>query len=144
MGKGKGKSGARGWRNGNWKGGTTVNNTGKCKSKCPYLRISAGPHRGRYVHELVMEGMLRRPLGEDETVDHLNEDGLDPEWTNLEVVSQAENTRRMHARRKKKRAEDKVREKARREKANARRRERVRAVKAGRAGSSIEFDPQQF
>lgn len=92
--------------NGKWRGGTTINNTKN--GKAPYLRITSGPQRGRYVHELVMEGMLGRELTPDEEVDHKDTDGLNPKWTNLELVSHAENMRRMQARKKAKKAADKL------------------------------------
>lgn len=86
--------------------GTFVNGMYKnvCKpvyrgsKKLPYLRISAGPLRGKYVHILVAEARLGRDLTPDETVDHLNGDTLDTRWENLEVVSWAEHGRRTRAR----------------------------------------------
>ena len=65
-----------------------------------YLRISAGPQRGRYVHQLVAEAMLGRPLREDEQVDHKNQNTLDNRWENLEVITLAAHTQRTNERRK--------------------------------------------
>jgi HNH endonuclease len=68
---------------------------------CPYLRISAGPLRGRYVHDLVMEAKLGRRLNvETETVEHLDGDGLNPHPDNLIVVTREENSRLRHEREK--------------------------------------------
>ncbi len=51
-----------------------------------YLRISAGPHRGRRVHEMIAEAMMGRELKPDEQVHHRNSDKLDCDWRNLEVL----------------------------------------------------------
>lgn len=75
------------------------------KSTGPYLRISAGPLRGKYVHILVAEGMLGRALTPEETVEHKDGNGLNPNWQNLVVVTRPENTRLMHERRKRERSE---------------------------------------
>ena len=80
---------------GRFKGGVAVNNCRGVK----YLRITAGPLRGVYVHTLVARAKLGRELAENETVDHKDGDGLNPHPDNLEVVSQGENTRRANARR---------------------------------------------
>lgn len=68
-----------GHHNGRWKGGTRVNSDG-------YLQITAGPLAGIYVHRLVLEAKLGRPLGENEETHHLNGDRLDCRPENLEVV----------------------------------------------------------
>lgn len=78
------------------KDGVIVNKTKN--GKAPYLRISAGPCRGDYVHILVAEAKLGRKLLPGEEVDHLDGNGLNPHWSNLEVVSHPENMRRMNAR----------------------------------------------
>lgn len=58
-----------------------------------YLRVSRGPQRGRYVHQLVAEALLGRPLREDEEVDHKDQDTLNNAWTNLEVKTVSEHAR---------------------------------------------------
>lgn len=78
-------------------GGVSVN---RSKKRPPYLRISAGPLRGKYVHTLIAEAKLGRKLERNETVEHVDGNGLNPLPENLEVVTLAENVRRMHARRK--------------------------------------------
>lgn len=39
-----------------------------------YLRYSAGPKRGKYVHRAVMEGVIGGPIPEGMTVEHLDHD----------------------------------------------------------------------
>lgn len=51
-----------------------------------YPRISAGPHRGVRVHTLVAEAMLGRKLEKHEDVNHVDQNKLNCEWTNLEVL----------------------------------------------------------
>ncbi len=63
-----------------------------------YLRVSAGPQRGRYVHQLVAEAMLGRSLMHCETVDHVDGDTLNNTWLNLQVVPRSKNTSLMRAR----------------------------------------------
>jgi hypothetical protein len=58
-----------------------------------YPRISAGPCRGKYVHRIVAEALLRRRLKPNETVDHKNQNTLDPDPTNLQVVSWADHAK---------------------------------------------------
>jgi hypothetical protein len=69
----------KGHNHGRWKGGTYLNGDG-------YLKISAGPLRGQYVHRLVLEAKLGRALAEDEEAHHINGDRLDPRPENLEAV----------------------------------------------------------
>lgn len=52
-----------------------------------YLRIKAGPQRDRYVHQLVAEALLGRPLASNEEVDHLDGNTLNNEFTNLRVLT---------------------------------------------------------
>lgn len=62
-----------------FKGGTYVDEKG-------YLRISAGKHRNVRVATLVAEAKLGRKLLPTEDVHHVDEDKLNPEWTNIEVI----------------------------------------------------------
>lgn len=78
-------------------GGVSVN---RSKKRPPYLRISAGPLRGKYVHRIVAEAKLGRKLEKSETVEHKNGDGLDCSPENLAIVSLGENVKLMHARRR--------------------------------------------
>lgn len=76
--------------------GKTRKDGGERKQK--YLRISAGPQRGTYVHVAIMEAVLGRKLEKDETVEHLDGNGLNVGWGkdgkfNLKVVSRKMNTR---------------------------------------------------
>ncbi len=68
-----------GHTNGKWKGGITINGNG-------YLQIMAGPLRGQYVHRIVLEGKLGRPLREDEEAHHCNHDTLDCRPDNLMAI----------------------------------------------------------
>ena len=128
-----------------FKNGTTVNYTNtslrRGKLNTPYLRISAGPLRGKYVHELVAEAMLGRPLAEDEEVDHLDENGLNPDWRNLEVVTKAENVARRNRRQKNKKNR---RERVRRLEDRIKRQEDSGRSPLPRPNKSTEFDPRQF
>lgn len=65
--------------------GTYLNTITRNGHTLQYLRISAGPQRDRYVHQLVAEAMLGRPLAPDEEVDHKDTDTLNNDWRNLEV-----------------------------------------------------------
>lgn len=83
-----------------FKNGTYVN---KCNDgKRPYLRISAGPQRGRYVHDVILEAIIQRDLKPGETAEHIHGDGLNVHWTNIgrKPVFRRENTALMHKRRK--------------------------------------------
>ena len=79
-------------------GGTVVNDSG-------YLRISAGPLRDVYVHKLVMEAKLGRPIDPKvEEVHHKDGDRLNCHPDNLEVMTIPqhrvhENNKRSRARR---------------------------------------------
>ena len=53
-----------------------------------YIRISAGPQRGLYVHRLVAAAKLGRELTDDEQVDHINGNPQDNHPDNLEVVKE--------------------------------------------------------
>lgn len=87
-------------KNPNWKCGTHVNHTNAYGAKTPYLRISAGPWRDWYVHELIAIAKIGRELLPGETVEHKDGNGLNCHPDNLEVVTRPENVRLMHARRK--------------------------------------------
>ena len=72
------------------KRGCYINRT---KRKARYIRVCAGPQRHRYLHALVAEALLGRALRPEETVEHENGDTLNNSFTNLVVVSRAENSR---------------------------------------------------
>jgi len=55
--------------------------------KIPYLRIHSGPCKGKYVHRLIAEALMRRRLKENETVDHEDQDSLNCDPTNIQVLS---------------------------------------------------------
>lgn len=59
-----------------------------------YLRISSGPQRDKYVHQLVAEAVLRRALLAHEEVDHDDGDTLNNHWENLVVRTKPEHGRK--------------------------------------------------
>lgn len=58
-----------------------------------YLTLSIG-NKKKYVHRMVMEEYLGRPLRSDEHVHHINGDRTDNRIENLEVISASEHERR--------------------------------------------------
>ena len=54
-----------------------------------YPRMSCGPQRDKFVHILVAEAMLRRPLRKDEHVHHKDGDTKNPAWGNLLILGEA-------------------------------------------------------
>jgi hypothetical protein len=53
------------------------------RRKSRYIRFSAGPLRGKYVHRVIVEARIGRPLTEWETVDHKDGDTLNDAPANL-------------------------------------------------------------
>lgn len=53
-----------------------------------YLRISAGPHRGRRVHDMIAEAMMGRELRKDEHAHHRDGNKLNCDWRNIEVLGE--------------------------------------------------------
>lgn len=80
--------------------GTVVNVSKQRWRRTAYLRIKAGPQRDRYVHELIMEGMLGRELLPGEQVDHKDGDTLNNRWDNLVLTTDTEHTKTELARRR--------------------------------------------
>ena len=89
-----------------FKNGVTVNyshgkrdkNGKRRKKPARYLMIKAGPQRGQYVHDVIMEAVLGRKLEDDETVEHIDGNGLNVGWNddgefNLKIVTKSVNTR---------------------------------------------------
>lgn len=73
----------KGEQNGRWRGGIHDNGIG-------YPRVSAGPLRGKYVHRIVAEAMIGRPLREDEDVHHIDGDTMNFHPSNLKVMPATE------------------------------------------------------
>lgn len=96
-----------------FKFGTHLNNTKKKgKKKLKYLRISAGPLRGLYVHRLIAAVKYGRELGPHETVDHQDGNTLNDHPDNLsEPISWSEHGRRTQERLRKQKEERKQRKK---------------------------------
>jgi hypothetical protein len=63
---------------------------------CGYLRVGVGHENPQYVHLLVAQTFLIRPIDTEE-VDHINEDKYDNRVSNLEWVTTLENNRRAWA-----------------------------------------------
>lgn len=55
-----------------------------------YLRISAGPQRGKRLHTLIAEAILGRELKPDEDVHHKDQNKLNIDWRNLKVMGHKE------------------------------------------------------
>lgn len=51
-----------------------------------YPRMSCGPQVNKFVHVLVVEGMLGRKLLPHETIHHKDGDVKNPHWSNLLVI----------------------------------------------------------
>lgn len=68
-----------GAKNGKWRGGCSPNE----KS---YPRITSGPLRNVFVHHLVAEAMIGRPLTPTEEVHHIDRDPLNCHPSNLQVI----------------------------------------------------------
>lgn len=101
-----------------FKNGTHLNYVRKGICKTKYIRTSAGPQRGEYVHKMIwlayQEGALsqmregprrvelRQLISEVKhgikTIDHVDGNSLNNHWTNLEAVTWEENTRRVRER----------------------------------------------
>jgi hypothetical protein len=77
--------------------GTYVNQCNDLARK--YIRITAGPQRGKYVHTLILEAKIGRKLRRGETAEHKDGNGLnnDPENV-IGPMTRADNTRRMRQR----------------------------------------------
>ena len=54
-----------------------------------YPRMSGGPPRNKFVHILVAEAWLRRPLRKDEHVHHKDGNTRNPVWTNLLILGES-------------------------------------------------------
>jgi hypothetical protein len=78
--------------------GTYQNQIERCGLAIRYLRISSGPQRGRYVHQVVAEAMLGRALEPGEEVDHVDGDTLNNDWRNLQVIPTADHAKVTRAR----------------------------------------------
>ena len=76
-----------------FKDGTAVNTIERAGLVQQYIRITAGPQRGRYVHQLVAEAKLGRPLLPNEEVDHEDGDTFNNDPPNLIVREKTEHGR---------------------------------------------------
>lgn len=55
-----------------------------------YPRVSAGPLRNQFIHRIVVEAMLGRPLKKDETIHHRDGNKLNFHPSNLMVLGYGE------------------------------------------------------
>lgn len=84
-----------------FKNGVYVNRPNGKSSRKAYLRVCAGPQRGRYVHDLILEAKIGRKLLPGETAEHKDGNGLNCDPDNIiGPVFRDENTRLMQKRRK--------------------------------------------
>lgn len=77
-----------------FKDGVAVNTIERAGLEIKYLRITAGPQRGRYVHQIVMEAMLGRPLASNEEVDHADGDTFNNSYLNLQLMDASEHAKK--------------------------------------------------
>jgi hypothetical protein len=84
--------------------GTSINTIERCGLEVRYLRIKSGPQRDVYIHRLVMEAKLGRPLSESEEVDHIDGDTLNNHPSNLQLLTASEHARETRRRATEKRA----------------------------------------
>lgn len=76
------------------------------KTKIQYVRISAGPQRGEYVHRMIVAARIGRNLNDWETVDHRDGNTLNNHPSNLsDPISYAEHAELTNARQKAKHEE---------------------------------------
>ena len=61
-----------------------------CKTTKRYPRVTAGPHRHKYVHRMIAAAMLGRELERDEEVHHKNSDRRDFAFQNLFILGNAD------------------------------------------------------
>lgn len=92
-----------------FKDGTCVNTIDRAGLVQQYIRISAGPQRGEYVHRLIAAAKLGRKLRDDEEVDHDDGNTFNNEPDNLVVRTMSE-----HAKMTRQRSRERKIERARR------------------------------
>lgn len=82
-----------------FKNGTYTN---RCNDAArQYIRVCAGPQRGQYVHDLILEAKIGRKLQPGETAEHKDGNGLNLDPENIiGPIFRKENTQRMWKRRK--------------------------------------------
>lgn len=76
--------------------GTYVNHTRSPKSEKAgkdYIRVCAGKQANEYVHRIVAEALLLRPLKEGEVPDHIDGDGTNNHPSNIRVRTLVANSR---------------------------------------------------
>jgi hypothetical protein len=74
--------------------GVSLNSITRNGKTIVYLRVTRGPQRNRYVHQLVAEAKLGRALRPGEEVDHNDGDTLNNHWENLVVRDKVEHGRK--------------------------------------------------
>jgi len=88
-----------------FKDGTSVNTIDRAGLVQQYIRITAGPQRGKYVHTLIAEAKIGRKLRDDEEVDHEDGDTFNNDPANLIVREIGEHAKLTRERSRQRRAE---------------------------------------
>lgn len=74
--------------------GTAINTIERCGLEIRYLRVTSGPQRNRYVHQLVAEPMIGRALMPFEEVDHIDGNTLNNHFSNLQVIHASDHAKK--------------------------------------------------
>lgn len=88
-----------------FKDGTAINTINRAGLVQRYIRITAGPQRGVYVHTLIAEAKIGRKLTDDEEVDHDDGDTFNNDPGNLTVRTMSDHAKLTRERSRERKAE---------------------------------------